>query len=65
MYVEAERGATLGKTELAKRAKTLGIDAIQDIMHEICSDETRYGKALKGLLERYFKQETCVRDSYA
>jgi len=55
MRVEAENGATAGKTELAKRAKALNLDAIHDTVHEMARDEARHGKALKGLLERYFK----------
>ncbi len=54
MRVEAEHGATMGKTELAKKAKELGLDAIHDTVHEMARDEARHGKALKGLLERYF-----------
>lgn len=52
--VEAENGATAGKTELAKKAKELGLDAIHDTVHEMARDEARHGKAFKGLLERYF-----------
>ncbi len=55
MREEAEIGATAGKTDLAKRAKELGLDAIHDTVHEMARDEARHGKALKGLLERYFK----------
>ena len=55
MRVEAEYGATAGKTDLAKRAKALNLDAIHDTVHEMARDEARHGKALKGLLERYFK----------
>lgn len=55
MRVEAENGATAGKTDLAKRAKELGLDAIHDTVHEMARDEARHGKALKGLLDRYFK----------
>ena len=55
MRVAAENGATLGKTELAKKAKALGLDAIHDTVHEMARDEARHGKAFKGLLERYFK----------
>ena len=54
MRVEAENGATAGKTDLAKRAKEAGLDAIHDTVHEMARDEARHGKALKGLLERYF-----------
>ena len=52
--VEAENGATAGKTALAKKAKELGLDAIHDTIHEMARDEARHGKALKGLLDRYF-----------
>ena len=54
MRVEAENGATAGKTDLAKRAKVLNLDAIHDTVHEMARDEARHGKALKGLLDRYF-----------
>ena len=50
----AENGATAGKTDLAKRAKALNLDAIHDTVHEMARDEARHGKAFKGLLERYF-----------
>ena len=52
--VEAENGATMGKTELAKKAKELGLDAIHDTVHEMARDEARHGKAFEGLLKRYF-----------
>ena len=55
MRVEAENGATAGKTDLAKRAKALNLDDIHDTVHEMARDEARHGKAFKGLLERYFK----------
>ena len=54
MRVDAENGATAGKTDLAKLAKELGLDAIHDTVHEMARDEARHGKAFKGLLERYF-----------
>ncbi len=54
MRVEAENGATAGKTDLAKRAKALNLDAIHDTVHEMARDDARHGKAFKGLLERYF-----------
>ncbi len=55
MRVEAENGATAGKTDLAKRAKALNLDAIHDTVHEMARDEARHGKAFEGLLSRYFK----------
>ena len=54
MRVDAERGATEGKTLLAKRAKEEGLDAIHDTVHEMARDEARHGKAFEGLLKRYF-----------
>ena len=54
MRVDAENGATAGKFELAKLAKKYNLDAIHDTVHEMARDEARHGRALKGLLERYF-----------
>ncbi|MCH5152017.1 MAG: NADH peroxidase [Clostridiales bacterium] len=54
--IEAENGATMGKTQLAKRAKELGLDAIHDTVHEMARDEARHGKAFLGLYNRYFKK---------
>ena len=53
--VDCEFGATAGKFDLAACAKKNGLDAIHDTVHEMARDEARHGKALKGLLERYFK----------
>ena len=55
MRVDAENGATAGKTDLAKLAKKYNLDAVHDTVHEMARDEARHGKAFKGLLERYFK----------
>lgn len=52
--VDCEFGATQGKTDLAMCAKKNGLDAIHDTVHEMARDEARHGKALKGLLDRYF-----------
>ena len=49
-----ENGATAGKTDLAKRAKALNLDAIHDTVHEMAKDEARHGRAFAGLLKRYF-----------
>ena len=54
LRVEAENGATAGKTELAKLAKAQNLDAIHDTVHEMARDEARHGKAFAGLLKRYF-----------
>ena len=53
--VDCEFGATQGKFDLASCAKKNGLDAIHDTVHEMARDEARHGKALKGLLERYFQ----------
>ncbi|MBR2984219.1 MAG: NADH peroxidase, partial [Clostridia bacterium] len=50
LRVAAENGATQGKTDLAKRAKELNLDAIHDTVHEMARDEARHGKAFAGLL---------------
>ncbi|MBQ5592802.1 MAG: NADH peroxidase [Clostridia bacterium] len=55
LRVAAENGATAGKFDLAKRAKAANLDAIHDTVHEMARDEARHGKALQGLLNRYFK----------
>ena len=52
--VDCEYGATAGKFELAKVAKKHNLDAIHDTVHEMARDEARHGKALEGLLKRYF-----------
>ncbi len=54
--IDAENGATLGKTELAAMAKKLGLDAIHDTVHEMARDEARHGKAFEGLYNRYFNK---------
>ena len=54
LRIEAENGATAGKTDLAKRAKEANLDAIHDTVHEMARDEARHGKAFKGLHDRYF-----------
>ena len=53
--VDCEFGATKGKFDLAACAKKNGLDAIHDTVHEMARDEARHGKALKGMLDRYFK----------
>ena len=53
--IDCEIGATNGKTDLATRAKKLNLDAIHDTVHEMARDEARHGRALQGLLDRYFK----------
>ena len=52
--VDCEYGATAGKVDLAKCAKKNNLDAIHDTVHEMARDEARHGRALEGLLKRYF-----------
>ncbi len=52
--VNCEFGATKGKYDLALCAKKNNLDAIHDTVHEMARDEARHGKALEGLLKRYF-----------
>lgn len=53
--LNGENGACHGKKKIASKAKAQNLDAIHDSVHEMCKDEARHGKALKGLLDRYFK----------
>ena len=52
--VDCEYGAVQGKFDLAACAKKNNLDAIHDTVHEMARDEARHGKALEGLLKRYF-----------
>jgi rubrerythrin len=54
MRIDAEYGACAGKTEIAKRAKELNLDAIHDTVHEMARDEARHCAGFRGLLKRYF-----------
>ena len=54
MHVADKNGATAGKFDLAKSAKSANLDAIHDTVHEMARDEARHGKAFAGLLARYF-----------
>jgi len=54
LRIEAEFGACAGKTDIAKRAKEKGLDAIHDTVHEMARDEARHCAGFKGLLKRYF-----------
>ncbi|WP_062428343.1 NADH peroxidase [Treponema endosymbiont of Eucomonympha sp.] len=54
LRVDAEQGACAGKTDLAKRAKERGYDAVHDTVHEMARDEARHGSGFKGLLKRHF-----------
>ena len=52
--VMAENGACKAKTDAAKQAKQLNLDALHDSIHEMARDEARHGKAFQALLKRYF-----------
>jgi rubrerythrin len=54
MRIDAEKGATAGKFDIAKRAKERGYDAIHDSVHEMARDEARHCCGFRGLLKRYF-----------
>ncbi len=53
--VDCEYGATAGKVELAKCAEKYGLGIIEDTVYEMARDEARHGKALEGMLKRYFE----------
>ena len=53
--VDCEFGATQGKFDLAEMCDKYGLTAIEDTVREMAKDEARHGKALKGMLDRYFK----------
>ena len=55
LRIEAEHGACAGKTDVAKRAKEKGLDAIHDTVHEMARDEARHCAGFKGLHKRYFR----------
>ena len=60
-----EFGATQGKFDLAACAKKNGLDAIHDTVHEMAKDEARHGKALQGMLNRYFAKEIALEKAAA
>ncbi|ABB14527.1 MULTISPECIES: ferritin-like domain-containing protein [Carboxydothermus] len=53
--LKGEMEANKGKKEAAKKAKELGLDEVHDALDESSRDEARHARALKGLLDRYFK----------
>ena len=54
LRIEAEFGACAGKTDIAKRAKEKGLDAIHDTVHEMARDEARHCAGFRGLRKRHF-----------
>lgn len=53
--VAAEQGATQATADLAQLAKKLGYDSIYETLAEMAREEARHGKALNGMLKRYFR----------
>jgi len=53
--LKGEMEANKGKKEAAKKAKELGLDEVHDALDESSRDEARHARALKGILDRYFK----------
>ena len=53
-YISLVALECLAVSSLAKCAKKNNLDAIHDTVHEMARDEARHGRALKGLLDRYF-----------
>ena len=53
--IHGENGACEMRLKIATAAKAQNLDAIHDAVHEIAKDEARHGKALQGMLNRYFK----------
>ena len=52
-----EEGANKGKREAALKSKEAGIDEAHDFFDVSARDEARHGRALQGILERYFSKE--------
>ena len=52
--IAAENGACKAKTDAAKQAKALNLDALHDSIHEMARDEARHGKAFQSLFKRFF-----------
>lgn len=52
--VDCEYGTTESKFNLAHCCKKYDLDALHDSIHEMARDDARFGKALEGMLKRYF-----------
>ncbi len=52
--IAAERGACEDKFRIAKNAKSVGMDATHDTVHEMAKDEARHCAGFMGLYKRYF-----------
>ncbi|MEN4006308.1 MAG: ferritin family protein [Methanobacteriaceae archaeon] len=55
MMLKGETMANNEKKAAASKAKECGIDIAHDFFDESSRDEGRHAKALRGILERYFK----------
>ncbi len=53
--LKGEEGANKYKRESAVKSKEAGIDEAHDFFDVSARDEARHARALKGLLDRYFK----------
>lgn len=53
--LKGEEGANKYKRESAVKSKKAGIDEAHDFFDVSARDEARHAKAIKGLLDRYFK----------
>jgi len=54
--LKGEEGANKYKRESAVKSKEAGIDEAHDFFDVSARDEARHARAIKGLLDRYFKQ---------
>ena len=63
--MNAECGACEDKMRLARLAKEQNLDAVHDTVHEMAKDEARHGKALQGMLNRYFAKEIALEKAAA
>lgn len=52
--LDGEKGSNTHKRKVALEMKDAGIDEAHDCWDEASRDEHRHGKALRGLLDRYF-----------
>ena len=53
--IAAEKGACEDKFCIAKNAKSAGMDATHDTVHEMAKDEARHCAGFDGLYRRFFK----------
>jgi rubrerythrin len=52
--LQGEIRANTRRNEMATKAKSGGVDAAHDFIHESSRDEARHARMLEGLLRRYF-----------